>query len=332
MERDLLQQQFFEQIRKQLPPQISLTDKIADLLNISTDSAYRRINGETLINFVELKSLSLNYKLSIDQFLELENDFFLFSDRSLSVNTSFRFDQYLQTLLNDLSYMSSFDRKRIFYLSKDLPIFYFFAFPEMAAFKCFFWMKNIIHEPGFIKEKFSLNNHAANLVNATRKIQQLYTRIPSVEIWSTENIHSTIRQIEYYKNTGTFTSSKDIEILYKCLIETIDWVEQQAEAGIKADIGSELSNGADFQIYVNDFIIGDNTILVELDDTRFTYINHGVINYMVTRDERFCSFTYDHFQNIIRRSTLISRVNEKDRKRFFNQLRKKVNVRIEALS
>lgn len=332
MERDLLQQRFFEQIKRQLPPHVSLTDKIADLLNISTDGAYRRINGETQISFEELKKLSSNYKLSIDQFLDLGNNFFLFSDRSLSGNTTFQFDLYLQGLLNDLSYISSFERKKIYYLSKDLPIFYFFAFPEMAAFKCFFWMKNIVHDPGFTKEKFSLNNHTPNLVNATKKIQQLYIRIPSVEIWSVENIHSTIRQIEYYKDTGTFTSFKDIEVLYKCLIETIDWVEQQAELGFKTEMGSDQSSGADFQIYVNEFIIGDNTILVELNDSRFTYINHSVINYMMTRDERFCSYTFDHFQNIIRRSTLISRVNEKDRKRFFNQLRKKVNIRIEALS
>lgn len=41
-----LQTAFLKQIKNQLPPHLSLVDAIAEQLNISNDSAYRRIRGE----------------------------------------------------------------------------------------------------------------------------------------------------------------------------------------------------------------------------------------------------------------------------------------------
>ncbi len=42
-----LQKELFISIKNALPFHISLVDTIADLLNISYDSVYRRIRGET---------------------------------------------------------------------------------------------------------------------------------------------------------------------------------------------------------------------------------------------------------------------------------------------
>ena len=52
-----VQQKFFLEIKNQLPSHLSLVDEIADLLNISPDSAYRRIRGEKPIDFEEIKKL-----------------------------------------------------------------------------------------------------------------------------------------------------------------------------------------------------------------------------------------------------------------------------------
>ena len=40
------QQQIFQQIKSKLPATVSAVDEIAKLLNISSDSAYRRMRGE----------------------------------------------------------------------------------------------------------------------------------------------------------------------------------------------------------------------------------------------------------------------------------------------
>ena len=51
----------------------------------------------------------------------------------------------------------------------------------------------------------------------------------------------------------------------------------------------------------------------------------------MTADKGFCDYTYQHIQNIIRKSTLISDVGEKERSRFFNTVREKINNRKAAL-
>ncbi|MFL5789652.1 MAG: hypothetical protein ACJ748_16445 [Flavisolibacter sp.] len=326
-----VQQKFFLEIKNQLPSHLSLVDEIADLLNISPDSAYRRIRGEKPIDFEEIKKLVNHYKLSLDHFFHLDSNAIVFSDRSVSSNVSFHFDLYLQAVIEDLTYMNSFENKRLYHLNKDVPIFHHFVFPELAAFKCFFWRKSIVHDPVFSKEKFVLSKYTPLVVEAGKKINALFAQLPTVEIWNVESIHSTLRQIEYYKNSGMFESRDDLITIYERLYKVIEMIEFYAENGDKHHPDTPLAKGADYKMYINEFILGDNTILVELNDKKLVYINHGVINYMKTTDEKFCAFTYDHFQNIIKRSTPISGVNEKERSRFFNKIKEKITTRQAAI-
>ena len=68
----------FQHIKASLPSHVSMVDKIADVLHISNDSAYRRIRGEKEISLTELKSLSEHFKISIDQVLNLKNEMVVF--------------------------------------------------------------------------------------------------------------------------------------------------------------------------------------------------------------------------------------------------------------
>lgn len=325
------QQAFFTYIKSLLPPHLSLVDEVAELLNISIDSAYRRIRGEKAIDFEEIQKLASHYKISLDQFLHLSSNAILFSDRSLTANSTFHFEQYLQALIQDLTYMNSFENKMLYYLNKDVPIFHHFAFPELAAFKCFFWRKTIVHDPAFANKSFSLEAYIDVFREASVQISDLYATLPSLEVWNMESINSTIRQIEYYKDTQTFSKKKDIQIVYEGLLKAIERIEGFAEVGKKQPAKPSQRPHGDYQVYINEFILGDNTIMVHLDGTQLVYVNHAVHNYMLTKDERFCAFTHDHFLNIIKRSTPISVANEKERKRFFFRNKEKVLSRLQAL-
>ncbi len=50
-------------------------------------------------------------------------------------------------------------------------------------------------------------------------------------------------------------------------------------------------------------------------------------NFMSTQDKVFCDYTYKHMQNLIRKSTHISVVGEKERSMFFNTLNGKIQQR-----
>ncbi|MBD0369139.1 MAG: helix-turn-helix domain-containing protein, partial [Flavisolibacter sp.] len=203
------QVQFFQHIKNLLPAHLSLVDEVAEVLNISTESAYRRIRGEKPIDFEELKKLASKYKISIDQFLLSDSSSVLFSDRSLQANLSLDFSIFLKSLVQDLTFINSFEKKKITYLSKDIPFYYNFTFPELGAFKCFFWLKSVNPAPAYTKEIFSIYKYKEQFSELTSKIYQLQLQVPTIEIWNVECVNVTIRQVEYLRETKSFASEKD---------------------------------------------------------------------------------------------------------------------------
>ena len=72
-------------------------------------------------------------------------------------------------------------------------------------------------------------------------------------------------------------------------------------------------------------------MLAVLNGVKLAVITHTNINYMLTRDMNFTENLYDYIQSLMRRSTLISKVSEKERSKFFKILRGKIVKRKEAV-
>jgi len=320
-----VQHLFFQHVKNHLPAHLSLVDEVAELLNISIDSAYRRIRAEKALSFEEIRTLCSHFRISLDQLFHLETDTLLFSGRFID-GASFDFDRYLEDIRRLLAHINSHKHKEMLLMSKDLPIFYHFLFPELAAFKTFFWMKTILQYPQHARQRFSVADLPASILQSCTRIVEEYNRIPSQEIWNAETIHATLRQIEYYRETRVFATDADLDAVYACLSKAIDHVEAQTELGYKFTPSQAAPpiKGATIQCYINEFVLGDNTFLIRLDDRRLVVLNHSVLNTIRTADPNFTKSTEDHFQNIIRRSTPISGVGEKERHKFFNLLREKI--------
>jgi hypothetical protein len=322
-----VQQIFFQHIKDHLPTHISLVDEVAGLLHISIDSAYRRIRAEKALSFDEIRTLCSHFRLSLDQLFHLETDTLLFGGRFINGN-DFDFNCYLEDICRLLTRINSHQRKEMLLMSKDLPIFYHFLYPELAAFKVFFWMKTILQYPQYSRQRFSIDDIPPSISQVCTRIAMEYNKIPSQEIWHAETVHATLRQIEYYRETKVLASGQDLDAVYDCLEKAIDHVEAQTELGFKflpsPTPGREPIKGALFQCYINEFALGDNSFLIHLDDHRLVVLNHSVLNTIRTSDTYFTRCTEEHFQNIIRRSTPISGVGEKERNKFFNIIREKI--------
>jgi hypothetical protein len=129
-----------------------------------------------------------------------------------------------------------------------------------------------------------------------------------------------------------FESDHDVLRLYDAWEKVIDHVEKQAERGYKFDLNDpEMKPIAPYRVYFNEVILGDNSFIVQLEGTKLALMAHTVINYMQTRDVNFCQNMYDYVQNLMKRSTLISKVSEKERSRFFRILRERIARRKETL-
>jgi plasmid maintenance system antidote protein VapI len=326
MEPHNAQVSFFQHIKNNLPPHLSLVDEVADLLKISNDSAYRRIRGEKPITLEEIEKLATHFQISLDQFLHLQSDSFLFSGK-LTNATDHVFEKWLESTLQQVTFMNSFPQKHVYYLAKDIPLMQQFQVPELIAFKSFFWRKSILHYEDLRGQKFSFQNIDPRHLELGKKIAAVYEQIPSTEIWNIESINTTIRQIEFYRDAKSFVSEEDVAMLYKTLIKLIDHIERQADLGQKFSIdGSPKNNAINYNLYNNELILGDNSVLADLGTMKVVYLNHSVINFIGTRDERFTSYMFDAFQNLIKKSTQLSHAGERERMRFFNRIRDKMKL------
>jgi hypothetical protein len=324
MDSNQTQQLFFNHIKSKLPSHLSFVDEVAELLNISNDSAYRRIRGEKPIALDEIQVLCNKYQVSLDQLLNIESNTVIFSGNKLD-HVSFRFDKYLQEIAHELELFKTLQKPQIYYYNKDIPIFHYMQFPELAAFKFFFWKRTLIGYPELARQQFNGEENDENTSQLAKKIIASYAEIPSIEIWNEESVHITIRQIEFYRQSNIFANKHILLKVYLQLEELLNHIELQAEAGKKFLYNkSAASNAGSFNIYINECLIGDNTIFVQAGERQLSFLNHNGLNFIATEDKKFCDYTFKTLQNIITKSTLISVVGEKERSMFFNTLRSKI--------
>ena len=318
METTELQQQLFSFLKDNLPPHLSLVDELGDLLGVGSDSVYRRIRGEKPVTLMELKKICEHFHLSLDQLLQLKNDSVVFRAPDLG-KEHFPFADVLKSILQQLKHFNSFKTKQLLYLCKDMPIWQFFLYPELAAFKTFVWAKSIHNEPLYAGKLFSLEEMMVeDYFKTGQKIIHEYNQIPSIELWNEESINSTLNQIKFYKDSGGFKQAKDVDVILDSFELTIKHLSMQAEKGVKFMPGeADIQHKAPVQLYVNEIVIRSNTILVELDNTKLSIIPYNVFSYILTKDARFNESMFNGFNTLKNRSTLISVTGEKERNRFF---------------
>ncbi len=321
------QEFLFRRIKELLPPDISMVDSVAAILHISSDSAYRRIRGETPIVLDEARELCDYFKLSLDHILNVQGGSTLFQD--VRINThNYTYGQYLKDLLKQMKYIGSFIHKEIIYRTKDMPIFHNFYFEPLIAFRYFFWMKTIIQHPDFSGKDFTMNCVTKEIVELSRELSRLYNSVPSTEIWNTECINAAISQIEFYKDSGYFSSASDIKLVYESLEETFYHLKSQAEYGGKFMPGENRETKKNnFTFFYNRIVLGDNTVMAITDNTKTVFLNYDGLNYITTRDEAFCNHCHEDLQNLMKRSTIISETSEKQRNIFFGIMLNKINER-----
>ena len=327
-----IQQQLFQIIKARLTADASMADEIAKVLNVSSDSAYRRMRGEKLISFEELYLLCTTYRISLDQLMNIQTGGFVFQGNIVNPKT-FGFDQYLTNMMHTLAYFNSFNSKELYYSCKDMPIFHHFHFRDVAAFKWFFWLKTYMQFPEFARKKFKFSDYPDDLFELDQKVLGLYNQLPTVEIWNIESMSIFFRQVEFYRDGQVFESEEDILRLYEALENTWNHLEAQATLGYKFRHNDpEKKKLGEYKMYFNEVLLGDNSLLAITDETKASILTHTTFNYIMTRDVAFTENMYAQLQNQMRRSTLISAVSEKERGRFFRIIRERIAKRKEALN
>jgi hypothetical protein len=315
-----IQKALFQKIKEKLPQNVSFVHEIAELLEISYDSAYRRIRGEKDLSFAELSKISQHFGISVDTLFNVQSENVVFKAHHL-VPGKFTIKDWLGTILTDMKGISLSREKEIIYAAKDPPVFHYFQFPEVAAFKVFFWEKTLFQFPEYEQKKLRLDDLDKDIWSLGQQIASISAKIPTIEIWNEDTFNITLRQIEYYYISGYFEKKDDIFNLIDKVTKWIQHIQKQAELGFKfLSGGSPDGIENNFKLYENEVVLNDNTIYVKLDDLTAVYLTFNVLCLLITRDPDFCQKIELYLRGLIKQSNLISLTGAKERNRFFNRL------------
>jgi hypothetical protein len=315
------QQIFIESIRKILPSNMSLVNELSDLLEISVDSAYRRIRCETTFTFDEIIKICNHYNISFDSFRLHEKGIVNFK-YNLLLNSVESFNDYIKWILEGMKRIGLSKDKEIIYVADDIPIFQLFKFPELAAFKMFYWMKSVVNVPELEGKKYDPSLISDSLMEEGKHIFKLYEKIPSTEIWCDSTVNSAIKQIEYFNEAGFFSTKEDALHICKALEDVLADIQIQAERSTKAAVAGFENN---FIMYNSDIEIGNNCIFVSSGETKSVYLRYHTFNSMVTANAEYCNETEQWMKGMIKKSTLISGVSEKQRYQFFRKSQEQID-------
>jgi hypothetical protein len=320
-----IQRKLFESLQSLIPSNYTLVDILAELLGISTDSVYRRIRCETLLNINEISLICSRFNLSFDSVCSSAiNGSVTFKYSSLY--TEQEYIEYLKSIYSDIKQLSEAENKYAIYAAEDIPLFHYFRDPEITAFKIFYWLRSVVSDEKYLQVKFDKNLISKEIIDICQEIFKCYSLTPSSEIWTNVTATSLLLQIRYFWESGLFNNKE--QALYVCSLaeEEINFVEKQAEFGRKLDsnLNPVLGEGS-FVLYHSDIEIGNNTIFVNRDGYKVLYLTHNTMNKIVTVNQDFCNETEIWLKNLIKKSTILSGVAEKQRHRFFQSIRQELN-------
>ncbi|MDA1269494.1 MAG: hypothetical protein O2829_10485, partial [Bacteroidetes bacterium] len=205
--------------------------------------------------------------------------------------------------------------------------------PVLASFNFFFWTKSILAQGQQHLEKFSLNQkYLFNYEELSQRIIRAYAKVPSTEILNKDALNTTLRQIETYHDMGLIENRETTKLIYLSVLEVIEHLEKMARDGKKSLLGQvPTSDHGEYQLYLNDIISGDNTLIAELGESKITYLNHSVLYFVGSKNTAFNEGVFRNMENVIKKSSLMSGSGEKERTQVFNKMRRKIKTKLEAM-
>lgn len=295
------QEALLKEIRRKIGDR-SLNDEIANILNISYDAAHRRTSLKAKFSFEEALELAKYYQISLDQFLGTENQ--LVVKRTQPVKTTEDLLNYFENSLKILNVFHNITDSKVYYSAKDIPFFYTISNTILSRFKFYVWM-NLLNQDKFLSpfHEFKMEYHSSK----NDLLKDLYDKQNVTEIWNDTTIMSALRQVSFYSEMGLLKQN-DADLILDDLRKLLE------------DLENKTLQKSNFQIYVNDLVILNNSILFKNEQQCSFFIPFSMFGYMMTNDEPTCKDSLSYFEHQIKNSKSLNESGNRDRKLFFNKM------------
>lgn len=323
----VIQHILFGKLKNSLSTNTSLIEILTDLLNISADGVYRRMRGEKLLDLDELIKICQHFRVSIDEIITGSNRQTLqFNYTPLDLSDLEMYKRYMAQLLQSFSDLSKADDKEMFFTAIDIPMFHFLPYTELTLFKVFSWSNGTGAFHGKYGDFCKLIKDD-ELIKIYKQLTACYDVIPSVEIWTEGTFDAILRSIDYYYESGYFSSPDEALILCSQLLDMVANINKLADRGFKEENSAKVP----YKLYLSDIELENNFVILRRSQKISCIIKLYTINSMVTTNPDFCDESIKWINNAMKKSILISGGSQKESFKFFNLLTQKVRFLIKKI-
>jgi len=315
-----IQKKIFEIAKSEINPNLRLIDVVCEILGIGLDAAYRRLNGKKELSLSELMKICSHFNISIDTILNYESDNVLFRYYRLDLNNPDNYEKHLDELAKLYERVIKSKFKEILMTAQDVPIFHLMQFVELTFFKFYSWNQSICGER-ISYEKFISMLDRDKLSGYYKRIADTYKQTCSTEVWVGNTIDSILRLLDYHHDMNCFENKEHPVLLCRQLLQLIENLEKWAENECKGESTKKIP----FSMYLSPVNLENNFIISKTDNSVITSIKLYTINGIFTSHSGFCEETEKWVRNAISKSLSLSGSSERERFRFFQQMKNKIN-------
>ncbi len=329
-----VQNRLFDQLRTKIPGDEVLGKIIMDDLNLSRDSAYRRVRGETSLTPEEIKILCMKYDISFDKIMGIEGKSVTFQYSPIN-KREYTINGYMQGVNFAFTRMAAQRQSKLYLSNLDITVFQLLNFPDLMRLKLLYFAKIYVKSPKYEDVLFELGWKGDLEDELLRDTLLKYVKIPSMEVIGIDAGKGLIREIVTFYEAGHIKSKKDVLGLLDQVAQLLGHVDSQMQAGKKFVFGSSApASDANYEIFLTQTYLQDNTFITDTNAYRMLYITHNMINYLYTHDTDYVNHSYRVFQNLVENCSPLHGTSAKRRIPYFEGLQHvldKARVRIEGV-
>lgn len=299
---------FFQQVKQHLPEVRSLASWLSNMLNIDQSNAYRRISGEIELSFSEY--------LRICECLPQAGMFAAGVYQSSSLvqgNLAYFNDwdslyKYLENVVATVGKLA-LQQHQLFYVARDLPLFFFYSSPELMCYKFNLWLRSSGKgDTGEVPEK---------IIHLGEELYRVYQRMNTKELWYSWSFLNQLEQLKYWKSMD-YLSNEELLQICESLIRTLNDYEQWLENGQKR-------KGGNLEIAILEFCTMNNGGLLQSEDGEMLMSGFQGINFLNTTSAPAINLFKDHWERHMLYAQSVTAGNTKARYQYFKKLRNAID-------
>ena len=290
---------------------------LVNSLNISRESAYRRIRGDIPFTVEELVTLATDLEFSIDILFEQEKQNRSFYDyMSVEKNSSDFFAVMLKKfseLLEKLSYAKKLETIMAF---NSFPPPFYVSFTNLFKFSYYKWL--------YQDNEISRNGSYSNLVLQDtayvfqRKMRgNVFQGKNTILILDSNIFLNLIKEIQYFYNRKLLTN-EELLLIKEDTLRMIDQFEESSQTG--------TFESTKIQLYLSSLCVNSNTIYYNYDDKAEPLFWLFTINPVIIQNNGFVTMQMKWLNSLRRQSALITQSNEIMQAEFFFKQREYVET------